>query len=106
MKTFLGTLFLLVMPMMSVLAVPRVFPVPFIASRDQVLTFTDLPGSGVIRIYNIVGEQVAELNIAPGENPKSWNLVGSSGKMLASGVYIYLIDAGGEKTTGKLVVIR
>jgi hypothetical protein len=87
-------------------AAPYAFPVPFIEKEHSEITFKDLPGPGSIKILTINGEELIRLDIAPGELLKHWNVLNSSGKHLATGVYIYLIDAGGQTTTGKLVVIR
>ena len=92
-------------------AKPHAFPVPFVATNpdhvsNQGITFTDLPGSGSIKIFNILGERVVELPVAPGELLKLWNLNNSSGKAVSTGVYIYIVESGDSKTKGKVVVIR
>jgi hypothetical protein len=82
------------------------FPVPFNAKKHSVIYFRDLPSSGTIKIYTASGEKVSELNISPLENPKAWPVVNSVGEKVASGVYLYVIEGDGQKTVGKLVVIR
>jgi hypothetical protein len=88
------------------------FPVPFAPSKGHTgITFTELPGMGTIKIFDLSGEIVTELPIAPGEILKVWNVTNISGKKLASGVYFYVIDKGnGERVSKekgkKLVVIR
>lgn len=89
----------------TVFAAAYPFPVPYIGSQHTSIYFKDLAGAGSIKIYTIAGEKVAEIPVAPGEVLKQWNVQNDSGQRLASGVYIYLIDAGGETTKGKLVVI-
>lgn len=87
---------------------PYAFPIPFVASQHDAvgISFKDLTGEGTIKIYSIVGEEVASLPIAPGENLKNWNVTSSSGRKLATGVYVYQIEAGGQTFTGKIVVVR
>ena len=58
------------------------------------------------KIYTVAGEEVANLPIATGEISKQWTVVNSSGKKLASGVYLYLIEGNGVEAKGKIVVIR
>jgi hypothetical protein len=89
----------------TVFAAAYPFPVPYIGSQHTSIYFKDLAGAGSIQIYTIAGEKVADLSVAPGEVLKQWDVRNNAGQRLASGVYIYLITAGGETTKGKLVVI-
>ena len=82
------------------------FPVPFINSQHSFIYFKDLAGAGTIKIFSVSGEQVTEIFVSAGETLKQWPVTSSNGQHLASGVYIYHIDAGGEVSTGKLVVIN
>jgi hypothetical protein len=88
------------------MAETRAYPVPFVAKDDTDIVFTDLPGSGNIRIFTVNGDEVATLSIQPGQNVLHWPVTNSSGKKVASGVYFYLVDGAGTSTRGKLVVIR
>ncbi|MFN0118318.1 MAG: T9SS type A sorting domain-containing protein [Elusimicrobiota bacterium] len=81
------------------------FPNPYRANVNPNITFTNLPGSGTIEIYSISGEKVAQLSIAPGELSKQWNATNDDGEKLASGVYIYIVQAGGQTSQGKIIVI-
>lgn len=89
------------------------FPVPFRPSAGNInrygswstgITFTNLPSSGVIRIYTVNGLLVRELGIA--SNPQIWDVKNSIGQTVASGVYIWEVLVGTNRKTGKLVVIR
>ena len=90
------------------LATPHVFPVPYVEGRPNhtAIFFKDLPGAGTIKIFTITGELVIQLPIAPGQNLLSWNVRNASGGRVASGVYLFRIESGGGKTTGKLVVVK
>ena len=88
------------------IAETRAYPVPFVAKDDTDIVFTDLPGSGNIRIFTVSGDEVTTLPIPPGQNILHWPVTNSSGKKVASGVYFYLVDGAGTETRGKLVVIR
>ena len=85
----------------------RAYPVPWNAKQSGPnIVFTDLPGSGNIRIFTVSGEEVINISIPAGTNQLAWSVVNSSGRRVASGVYFYLVQGGGTETRGKLVVIR
>src|SRR5689334_18644607 len=85
----------------------RAFPVPWVAKQSGPnIVFTDLPGSGSIKIYTVAGEEVINLPIPSGANQLQWAVVNSSGRKVASGVYFYLVEGGGAEKKGKLIVIR
>jgi len=106
-KTVIAASFLLMMASGAAQAETRAFPVPWNAKQSGPnITFTDLPGSGNIRIYTVSGEEVTNISIAPGTNQLSWPVTNSSGRKVASGVYFYVVQGGGAETHGKLVVIR
>ena len=79
------------------------YPVPFKPSTHNSLTFTLLTNTAKIRIYDIAGEKVAELDETDGDNKYVW----TEAKSMASGVYFYLITHDkGQKKLNKLVIIR
>jgi|GEM_PF-3468229 len=85
---------------------PHAFPVPFVAKKHQNISFTNLPQSGTIKIFNMVGEKVVELSIPLGAGIRSWNVKNDEGDNVATGVYFFSVSSGNQKTTGKLVIIR
>ena len=88
-------------------AAPHAFPVPFVAKQHQEkIWFTELPGTGKVEIFTINGEEVVELPIPSGSGQIEWNVTNSSGKKVATGVYLYRIEGNGEEAKGKLVIIR
>ncbi len=104
MKKLIGIVCLLFMAGVS-FAAPHVFPVPFVATQHTSIKFTDLPGSGEIKIYTIAGEEVKRLSIPPG-GFREWDVTNASGKKVVTGVYLYIVDGDGQKSSGKIVVIR
>ena len=87
---------------------PHAYPVPFSPGTNAAhtkITFTELPDSGTIKIYNMQGRLVVELPI-PNTNLLDWPVTNTKGEKLATGVYIYLITGGGAQYDGKLVVVR
>jgi hypothetical protein len=87
---------------------PHAYPVPYVhkdASPKEIF-FKDLPGEGTVKIFTVAGDEVRSLVIPMGQGQIRWDVKNASGKLVASGVYIYEIDAAGQQKTGKLVVIR
>ncbi|OGR53951.1 MAG: hypothetical protein A3I11_09325 [Elusimicrobia bacterium RIFCSPLOWO2_02_FULL_39_32] len=85
------------------------YPVPFKpASGHKNITFTNLPSDGKIRIFTAAGELVRDISFSAtsGESTLNWNVKNSDGEDCASDVYLYVVESGGNKKTGKLVVIR
>ncbi|MBU2462382.1 S8 family serine peptidase [bacterium] len=88
---------------------PLVFPNPYISSKHKFITFGDpiinerkLTLNANIRIYNIIGELMKELEVLPADlGQKTWK------PELSAGVYIYIIKGDdGSKAFGKIGIIR
>lgn len=82
-------------------------PNPFLPSRGQKtyfnLEFSDPGTRSTIRIMNIQGRVVRTLNNA---NPPEWDGRNDAGHLCEGGLYIYQIESGGRRVTGKVVLIR
>ncbi|MBI4753177.1 T9SS type A sorting domain-containing protein [Candidatus Desantisbacteria bacterium] len=64
-------------------------------------TFANLSPNSVIKIYTLAGELVATT-----DNGK-WNAKNDDGKVVASGVYFFVVEREGSvRKTGKLAVIK
>lgn len=89
-------------------AKPYAYPVPFVQRNPDhtKIYFRDLPGAGTVRVITITGDEVISLPIPVGVGQIEWNVRNSSGKPIATGVYFYEVEAAGQQTVGKLVVIR
>ncbi len=79
------------------------FPNPF--NPSTTIKF-QIPNSNYVtlRIYNQLGQQVASLlneNLIAGRHEVDWNAAG-----LASGVYLYRLQAGSHAETKKLILLR
>jgi len=79
------------------------YPNPF--NPSTAIEFT-LPQSGFVtlKIYNIIGEELATLvsdRLTAGNYKYDWNASG-----LASGVYLYCLEAGAFKQTKKLILLK
>ncbi|MBI4656974.1 MAG: hypothetical protein HY746_09565 [Elusimicrobia bacterium] len=91
-----------------------VYPVPFrpnagnparYGTWTDMITFTNLPSYGTIRIYTIRLELVREINISSPPEMK-WDVKNSAGEIVASGVYIWEVVVESNRKTGKLMVIK
>ncbi len=88
------------------LSVLVVYPNPFKPSRgDECIHFEGLPLNSRIRIYDISGSLIREV-----ENQQAiwqWNVEDKYGQKVDSGIYIYIITTEeGLKKIGKIGVIR
>lgn len=90
------------------------FPVPWspnsgdpaLGNRTDGIRFTNLPTLGSVRIFNLAGQLVRSLDIPLNAGTLSWNVKNMSGEDVVSGVYIWIVQSGSNKKTGKLMVIR
>jgi hypothetical protein len=96
----------------------RVVPNPYYAYSayeadqfDRQIRFLGVPEDFTIRIFNIAGDMVRKLESddlrvkQPGQSWAQWNLATDQGLPVASGIYIWLIDAPGFGTRyGKMAV--
>ena len=86
------------------------YPVPFRPGRGDVgITFSLLPSAGTIRIYDAAGELVRNISFADSfrnDGKVVWDGTNQDGQPVGSDVYLYIVQSGDNKKTGKLVVIR
>jgi hypothetical protein len=84
-----------------------VYPNPFKPSRGHMaIVFDGLTPHSTISIYTISGRAVRVLN-APDGGTAEWDTSTDSGDRAASGVYLYHVgNDRGQRTTGKLAIIR
>lgn len=91
----------------------RVVPNPYRGSEvwDQPganeIHFINLPARATIRIFTVAGDLVREI---PHEDPvrdfQRWDLKNASGRQVASGIYIYRVEADRFEFQDRFVVIR
>ena len=77
----------------------NVFPNPYYGVNSQetnkyarFVTFSHLPATATIRIFNLAGIEVRVINHTNGGQFEQWDLNNSSGLPVASGLYIVYID--------------
>ncbi|MBL7033400.1 MAG: hypothetical protein ISR91_04575 [Candidatus Delongbacteria bacterium] len=93
----------------------RVVPNPYYGhssyetkSDVSVVKFRNLPDACTIKVFNLAGDRVRELEKTAADpfNELSWDLLTDNGLPVASGIYVYYVDAPGYGTTfGKMAVI-
>ena len=76
------------------------------------------PGPWTMRIYTIAGDLVQEIRSSdlqlngkpqqetPDDGQASWNLITRNGQEIVSGIYMFSVEAAGDRQQGKFVVIR
>jgi hypothetical protein len=86
-----------------------VYPNPYRAKEKSVaeVKFGHLPPRVTVRLYELTGGLVCNLEK---NNPQSvlvWNLTNTQGSPVASGIYIYILQDGqGGEVRGKVAIIR
>lgn len=84
------------------------YPNPF-ASNTLLEYELQTPSPVVITIYNIQGQRVTQITSprqAPGRRSITWNGLDDNGRRVASGIYLYRLQAGGFSQTRKMVILR
>ena len=83
----------------------RVFPNPYYTSRDGFVTIDSVPPGARVRIFTLRGEQVLDVK-ANSTGILTWSGTNGSGRSVASGVYLVMVESGGSNKILKLAVIR
>jgi len=97
----------------SVLDDIKVVPNPFylrrasVATHDDEVMFRNLPPNCTISIFNLGGDLVRVLDRTNPANPyEYWDLTSDRGLPVASGIYIYVVEAPGfGNKVGKMAII-
>ncbi|HOP49496.1 MAG TPA: hypothetical protein PK887_02605 [Ignavibacteriales bacterium] len=70
------------------------------------LQFINLPAECVIRIFTPAGDLVKTIYHNNNSGMENWDLRSDGGREIVSGVYIYTVEALGEKFIGRFAVIK
>ncbi|MDD2772835.1 MAG: kelch repeat-containing protein [Elusimicrobiales bacterium] len=83
-----------------------IYPNPFYPNRgDGYVTFNKLPMSTSIRIYTLSGDKIWE-GSKNSISPLIWNGKNQAGEMVASGIYLAVLDGAGSTKVLKVAVER
>jgi hypothetical protein len=82
--------------------------------NDRVIWFIHLPPKCTIHVFTLAGDVVTTIEhddtqrTTPDRPPgqEEWNLLSESGRAIASGIYVFVVDSEFGKQVGKFVVIR
>ena len=100
---------------------PYLYGSAFERSTDaRVIKFTNLPQEGTIRIFDVAGRFIQELVYGPEDlqgitaycgagdcgGDLNWDMQTRERTNLGAGLYIFVLESGGQKKMGKFVVIR
>ncbi len=84
------------------------YPNPF--NPETQITFSLAAASRVrVSVYNTLGQQIAvilEDYLEAGSHAVSWRGRDDAGRPVASGVYLYRVDTGGESVTRKMLLLK
>lgn len=83
----------------------RLFPNPFRTATDSYLTVDRVPPSSRVRIFTLRGELVADV-AANTSGIATWAGTNGSGRAVASGLYLVLVESGSSKKILKLSLLR
>jgi hypothetical protein len=84
------------------------YPNPFNPSTNIAYSI-DIHADVNIRVYSLLGEEIATLyngNVIPGTHEIKWNGIDNTGAAVASGVYIYRVEANNQALTGKMMLLK
>ena len=84
------------------------YPNPFNPSTNIAYSI-DMRANVNIKIFSLLGEEIATLysgNVIPGTHEVKWNGVDNAGNAVASGVYIYRVEADKQALTGKMMLLK
>ncbi|RMH73849.1 MAG: hypothetical protein D6675_01485 [Gemmatimonadetes bacterium] len=88
----------------------KVVPNPYIVSSDLAnngIMFTHLPSKCTIHIFTVAGDKVTQIDHQSQSDTAYWDLRNSSGREVAYGLYVYVVETPQHGTyTGKFYIIR
>ncbi len=73
---------------------------------EHVVVFAGLPERATIRVFTVQGLLVRTIEHQNSTGASRWDLKNDDGDAIASGVYLFTAENGGETVRGKLVVMR
>jgi hypothetical protein len=84
------------------------YPNPFNPNTNIAFNL-DVRSDVTVTVYSLLGEEVAKIHnglMQPGLQTVAWNGMDSHGTQVASGVYIYRVEAQDRALTGKMMLLK
>jgi hypothetical protein len=84
------------------------YPNPFNPNTNIAFNL-DVRSDVTVTVYSLLGEEVAKIHnglMQPGLQTVAWNGMDSHGTQVASGVYIYRVEAQDRALTGKMMFLK
>lgn len=82
-----------------------VYPNPCKLAQNNIVYFANISHQAAVSIYDLNGVLVFSVNNVSA-NPYAWHLENNSGRGIASGIYIYVIQDGASIKRGKIAIIK
>jgi flagellar hook assembly protein FlgD len=93
-------------PTEGTVASVRAFPSPFRPGRGAAgITFDQLPAQTTLQLYTTSGLLVKTL-AADSYGQALWDVTNNDGSSVSSGVYLAVIEKGGERRVMKVMVVK
>ncbi len=83
----------------------RIFPNPYRTAVDSYVTIDNVPPSARVRIFTLRGELVLDQTVGA-TGVLTWSGNNGAGRVVASGLYLVMIDHGSSKKILKLSLLR
>ena len=82
-------------------------PTQIAVENFRVIDFVNVPSPCTIRVYTVDGDLVATIeHNDPMSSRARWNLLTRSDRPVASGIYLFTVEANGDQKMGRFVVIK
>jgi hypothetical protein len=75
-----------------------------ISPMGEIITFIDFPGEGSIQVFSEAGDEIIRMPVLPGQQAQTWPLTDKWGQLVAGGLYVYRIEAGGRSIVGEIFI--
>ncbi len=88
------------------LSAVKVYPNPFRPGQNAgAVSLTNMPAGASVRVFTALGQQLSQLT-ASGTGVATWDGRNAWGQNVASGLYLAMIESGGQRKVVKVVIER
>jgi len=91
----------------------RVVPNPYRGAAlfetrfEHKINFINLPAQAKISVFSMTGDLVKEIyHNDANRGAEVWDLISRNNQAVVSGLYLYVVESGGDKSIGKMLIIR